>query len=191
MPPGTGARRGRSVADAGVRWGRAFLWFARIGPTPRPPIAFSPMTGSARRTFWLVIFNRRVIVSLPPMVSFWSCMTRHHVPERELPGDRHNQEHKQRKGTLDKWQSWGAHWAHKEAILPWRRTRFVRFGYGLREHPQIEVKVCLINVSKTKVFDAPRWATKRLRSRPRPRRAYPVDKWPIPPQPQSSRPDQP
>jgi hypothetical protein len=35
----------RSVA----LWDKAFRWFARIGPTPRRPIAFCLMNGSARR----------------------------------------------------------------------------------------------------------------------------------------------
>ncbi len=68
---------------SGAPWGKAFRWFARIGPTPRRPIAFSLMTGSARRTFWPVIFNRRVIAWSPPMVSFLCSMTRPSSPTKE------------------------------------------------------------------------------------------------------------
>jgi hypothetical protein len=55
---------------SGTPRGKAFGWSAKIGPTPRRPIAFSLMSGLAKPTFWPVISNRLVIVRPPPMGQF-------------------------------------------------------------------------------------------------------------------------
>src|SRR5437868_15385201 len=57
---------GSWLRNSGAPWGKAFRWSVKIGLTPRRPIAFSPMSASARRTFWPAIFNR-LVIARPPL----------------------------------------------------------------------------------------------------------------------------
>jgi hypothetical protein len=63
------------VAQIGGAMGQSIPLVCQDWANTKPPIVFSPTTGSARRTFSPVIFSRPVSARLRPMVLFSCSMT--------------------------------------------------------------------------------------------------------------------